>query len=121
MGQAQSEWIYVANVDPQSGDLELSQTVVSDNRSFLALSPDQQFLFAINEVKAFEGKAVGSVEAYRIDKDSGAIALINRQALPGPIPAQGDQGYLVVALYIGSSYASCRSAPTAASERRSTR
>jgi 6-phosphogluconolactonase len=107
-GQAQSEGIYVAKVDPQSGALELIQTVASDNPSFLALSPDQQFLYAINEVKDFEGENAGSVEAYQIDEDSGEIALINRQALPGPIPAHlavdPSGQYLVVALYIGSSY-----------------
>lgn len=107
-GKAQSEGIYVAKVDPDTGQLDLVQTVPSDNPSFLALSPDQQFLFAINEVADFEGKEVGSVEAYRIDEESGEISLINRQALPGPIPAHlavdPSGEYLVVALYIGSSY-----------------
>ncbi len=108
LGKAHSEGIYVAKVDPNSGQLDLLQTVPSDNPSFLALSPDQRFLFAINEVADFEGKNAGSVEAYRIDEGSGEISLINRQALPGPIPAhlQVDPSgkYLVVALYIGSSY-----------------
>jgi 6-phosphogluconolactonase (cycloisomerase 2 family) len=107
-GKAQSEGIYVATVDQETGKLELLQTVPSDNPSFLALSPDQQFLFAINEVADFEGKEAGSVEAYRIDEGSGEVALINRQALPGPIPAHlavdPSGEHLVVALYIGSSY-----------------
>ena len=107
-GEAQSEGIYVAKVDGETGQLELLQTVASDNPSFLALSPDQQFLFAINEIKDFEGKEVGSVEAYRIDAASGEIALINRQALPGSIPAHlavdPSGEYLVVAEYIGGSY-----------------
>jgi 6-phosphogluconolactonase len=107
-GKAQSEGIYVAEVNPETGGLELIQTVASDNPSFLALSPDQRFLFAINEVKDFQGEEVGSVEAYRIDPTSGELALINRQALPGSIPAHlavdpsGD--FLVVALYMGGSY-----------------
>jgi 6-phosphogluconolactonase len=107
-GDAQSEGIYVAQVDQETGALELLQTVPSDNPSFLALSPDQQFLFAINEVADFEGKEVGSVEAYRIDEGSGEIALINRQALPGSIPAHlavdPSGQHLVVALYMGGSY-----------------
>lgn len=107
-GEAQSEGIYVAEVDQKTGALELVQTVPSDNPSFLALSPDQRFLFAINEIADFEGKEAGSVEAYRIDEASGEISLINRQALPGPIPAHlavdPSGEYLVVALYIGSSY-----------------
>jgi 6-phosphogluconolactonase len=107
-GAAQSEGIYVAKVDGETGQLELLQTVPSDNPSFLALSPDQQFLFAINEVADFGGEQVGSVEAYRIDEDSGEIALINRQALPGSIPAHlavdPSGQHLVVALYMGGSY-----------------
>jgi len=107
-GEAQSEGIYVAKVDGETGGLELLQTVPSDNPSFLALSPDQQFLYAINEVADFEGNEVGSVEAYRIDEGSGEIALINRQALPGSIPAHlavdPSGEYLVVALYMGGSY-----------------
>ena len=116
-GEAQSEGIYVASVDQESGELELIQTVPSDNPSFLALSPDQRFLFAINEVADFEGEEAGSVEAYRIDEDSGEITLINRQALPGPIPAHlavdPSGEHLVVALYIGGLTWSCRSARTA--------
>jgi 6-phosphogluconolactonase len=107
-GKAHSEGIYVAKVDPKSGQLELMQTVASDNPSFLALSPDQRFLFAINEVKDFEGKEAGSVEAYRIDEDSGEIALINREALPGPIPGHLEVDpsgkYLLIAIYGGGSY-----------------
>jgi 6-phosphogluconolactonase len=107
-GKAHSEGIYVAEVDPDTGQLDLLQTVPSDNPSFLALSPDQRFLFAINEVADYEGKEVGSVEAYRIDQASGEVALINRQALPGPIPAHlavdPSGKYLVVALYMGGSY-----------------
>jgi 6-phosphogluconolactonase len=106
-GKAQSEGIYVAKVG-ENGGLELIQTVPSDNPSFLALSPDQQFLYAINEIKDFEGQEVGSVEAYQIDEASGEITLINRQALPGSIPAHlvvdPSGRYLVVAEYIGGSY-----------------
>ena len=108
-GKAHSKGIYVAKVDQGTGKLEPVQTVASDNPSFLALSPDQRFLFAINEVDNYEGKNAGSVEAYKIDSGSGKISLINRQALPGPIPAhlQVDPSgkYLVVAIYMGGSFA----------------
>ena len=43
-GEAQSEGIYVAKVDPESGELALQQIVASENPSFLALSPDQSRL-----------------------------------------------------------------------------
>ena len=108
-GKAHSQGIYVAKVDQGTGKLEPVQTVPSDNPSFLALSPDQGFLYAINEVDNYEGKNAGSVEAYKIDPGSGKISLINRQALPGPIPAhlQVDPSgkYLVVAIYMGGQFA----------------
>jgi 6-phosphogluconolactonase len=107
-GEAVSEGIYVAKVDADTGKLELIQTVASDNPSFLALSPDQQFLYAINEIADYKGKDVGSVEAYKIDDDSGEITLINREALPGSIPAHltvdPSGKYLVVAEYIGGEF-----------------
>ncbi|MEM7024193.1 MAG: lactonase family protein [Pseudomonadota bacterium] len=107
-GNARSEGIYVAKVAPGSGELEIIQTVASDNPSFLALSPDEHFLYAVNEVADFEGREAGSVEAYAIDQDNGEIALINRQALPGPMPAHlavdPTGRHLVVGLYNGGSY-----------------
>ncbi len=107
-GPTGSEGIYVAKVDPETGALERIQTVISDNPSFLALSPDQQNLYAINEIIDYEGEEKGSAEAYSIDPESGEITLINRVALPGPIPAHlvvdPTGNYLVVALYVGGSY-----------------
>ena len=81
-GQAQSEGIYVAKVDAGTGGLELVQTVPSDNPSFLALSPDERFLYAINEIKDFEGQEVGSVEAYEIDEGSGEMTGSDQRQRP---------------------------------------
>lgn len=108
-GNAHSEGIYVAKVTPETGAMELIQTVTSDKPSFLALSPDQRFLYAINEIADFEGGDVGSVEAYETDPDSGEITFINRIALPGAIPAHlavdPSGRNLVVGIYVGGSYA----------------
>ena len=118
-GKAHSEGIYVAKVDQGTGKLEPVQTVASDNPSFLALSPDQRFLFAINEVDNYEGKNAGSVEAYKIDPGSGKISLINRQALPraDPCPSPGRPERQVPrgrASTWAARLRSSRSAPTAA-------
>ena len=84
------------------------QTVPSDNPSFLALDPTQQFLYAINEINDFEGRETGSIEAYAIDPTSGELTLLNRQDVGGPIPAHlavdPTGRYVVVGNYIGSNY-----------------
>lgn len=107
-GRAPATGIALADVDPTSGALRVKATVPSDNPSFLALHPNGRWLYAINEVKDFEGKTAGSVEAYAIDDASGALKLLNRRALSGPIPAHlaVDPGgtHLVVALYTGAAF-----------------
>lgn len=101
------EGVTVFAVGAGMGDLNLIQTVPSDNPSFVAMHPSEQFLYVLNEIADYEGQEMGSLEAYAIDDESGQLTLINRVAV-GSIPAQlvvspgGD--YLAVATYIGGTY-----------------
>lgn len=107
-GRGKPEGIAMLSVDPQTGGLKLRGMVPSDNPAFLAMHPNGRFLYALNEIADYEGKGVGSVEAYAIDEQSGDLKLINRQALSGPIPAQltvdASGTLLIVCLYIGAAY-----------------
>jgi 6-phosphogluconolactonase (cycloisomerase 2 family) len=107
-GKEPAVGISVATVDGKSGALTVQDQVESDNPSFLALHHNGKYLYAINEIDDYEGKKAGSVEAYAVDESSGAVTLINRQALSGPIPAHlavdPSGKYLVVALYFGAAY-----------------
>lgn len=101
------EGVTVFSVGAGMGDLQLVQTVPSDNPSFVAMHPSEQFLYVLNEIADYEGAEKGSLEAYAIDDETGELTLINRVAV-GSIPAQlvvspgGD--YLAVATYIGGTY-----------------
>lgn len=101
------EGITVFSVGPGMGDLALVQTVPSDNPSFVAMHPSQEFLYALNEIADYEGEGMGSLEAYAIDDETGELTFINRVPT-GSIPAQlavspgGD--FLAVATYVGGTY-----------------
>jgi 6-phosphogluconolactonase (cycloisomerase 2 family) len=101
------EGVTVFSVGAGTGDLMWVQTVPSDNPSFVAMHPSEQFLYVLNEIADFEGQEKGSLEAYSIDDETGQLTLINRVAV-GSIPAHlvvspgGD--YLAVATYIGGTY-----------------
>lgn len=101
------EGVAVFAVGAGMGDLDLIQTVPSDNPSFVAMHPSEEYLYVLNEIADYEGQEMGSLEAYAIDNETGQLTLINRVAV-GSIPAQlvvspgGD--YLAVATYVGGTY-----------------
>ena len=76
----------------------------------LTLHPTQQFLYAANEVDEHEGLPRGTVEAYRINSESGFLTLINRQPLslsgikPRHIAVSPDGKHLVVTIHGGGAY-----------------
>lgn len=56
------------------------------NPSFLAVSPNQRFLFAVNEVADYDGEKSGAVSAFAIDHKTGNLTLINQISSRGPGP-----------------------------------
>lgn len=84
---SKSEGIYVYRMDPNSGQLtfdSVAKGVV--NPSFLAIHPQQNFLYVVNEVDNLDGQAVGGVSAFSIDPNSGELILMNRQSSHGTHP-----------------------------------
>lgn len=47
------------------------------NPSFLALHPNGRFLYAVGEVKQYEGQACGFASAYSLDPNNGQLTLMN--------------------------------------------
>ena len=86
------------------------QVVESANPSFLAVHPNQRFLYAINELEVYEGRPNGSAEAYAIDPHDGKLTLLNRQPLslsgtnPAHVVVSPDGRYLAVSIYSGGAY-----------------
>jgi 6-phosphogluconolactonase len=83
-----SEGIYVSRLDLASGSLTppvLAAAITSP--SFLAVHPNQNYLYAVNEVGKFEGKESGSVSAFSIDAKTGTLTLLNQESSVGTGPA----------------------------------
>jgi 6-phosphogluconolactonase len=58
----------------------------TENPSFLAVHPNQRFLYAVNEVSRFEDRDAGSVSAFSIDSATGTLRLLNRVSSRGGGP-----------------------------------
>ena len=82
-----SEGIYVYRLNMSNGELSHFKTVkgVTDP-SYLTIDRKRRFLYAVNEVSKFEGKASGAVSAFRVDPKSGEIQFLNQKASEGGSP-----------------------------------
>src|SRR5690349_559730 len=82
-----SQGIYMSRFDSEKGDLSPSELAAQmTNPSFLALSPNGKFLYAVGEVENFGGKPSGSVAAFRIRDASGKLERLNEQSSQGTGP-----------------------------------
>ena len=63
----------------------------SKNPSFLAIAPTGRFLYAVNEVDAFDGRPGGAVSGFAIDPKTGDLTPLNQESTGGAGPC-----YLVV-------------------------
>jgi 6-phosphogluconolactonase len=103
---AKSQGIYVSRFDSEKGDLSSPELAAEmKNPSFLALSPNGKFLYAVGEMENFGGKPSGSVAAFRIRVASGKLELLNEQSSEGSGPchlALDSGGKCVLAANYGS-------------------
>ena len=82
----QSKGIYAAEFDPATGALSEPQLVAeTPSPSFLALSPDNSHLYAVNELGKFNGEAAGSITAFAVDAASGQLKQLNQQFRRNPV------------------------------------
>jgi 6-phosphogluconolactonase len=85
--EGKGEGIYLFKMDLSSGLLTHRMTIKDVvNPSYLALSPDTRFLYAVNELKIYEGKPSGAVSSFLVDPDTGAIAFLNKKPTGGTDP-----------------------------------
>lgn len=105
-----SKGIYVYKFDEKTGKItEMGLAAEAANPSFLAVDPSQKFLYAANEIGDFQGQRAGSVSAFRIDRGTGKLRLLNQVSSggSGPCFAAFDRSakYLLTANYEGGSIA----------------
>ncbi|WP_245964842.1 lactonase family protein [Trinickia dinghuensis] len=106
---ARGEGITVYRVDAETGALEFVQ-LVKDliNPSFLAVSADGGHLYAVHG-------DMSDVSAFKADRTSGELALLNRRSTQGKNPVHvaidPSGGHIVVSNHIGASLAVLPIAP----------
>lgn len=84
---AKSKGIYVSRFDPATGRLRPPELAAeATNPSFLALHPNERFVYAVGEVDDGQGKGHGTVSAYALDVGTGKLTLVNRQSSGGGGP-----------------------------------
>ena len=85
--QKKSKGIYRCEFDPATGKLSspvlAAETV---NPSFLAIAPNQRFLYAVNEIGNYEGKKAGAITAFALDPKTGDLKQLNQQSSEGAVP-----------------------------------
>ena len=109
-GETSSRGIYALSLDRDSGALRGGALAAeSASPSFLALAPDGQALYAVNELTDFGGRSSGAVSVFARDPKSGALTLLGQQPSRGGAPCYVtvDRAgrYVLVANYVGGSVA----------------
>jgi 6-phosphogluconolactonase len=100
-----SQGIYRLNFDSATGQIDAKplQVVESENPSWLTLSRDQRYLFAVNENGPGQKDPVGRVSSYSIDPKTHALSLINQVQSLGNEPTHSslsaDGSHLFVSNY----------------------
>ena len=108
--RGQSEGIYVYRMDQSSGVLGFASKAIGvENPSFLALHPEQRYLYAVNEVGRFAGRLSGAVSSFSINPKTGELTFLNQQPSHGPGPCylsvDKTGRFVLVANYEGGSLA----------------
>lgn len=85
--EKKSKGIYAFDFDLATGRATEPQLVAETTApSFLAIHPNQKYLYAVNEVANYEGSKNGYVTAYSIDKKSGKLKELNHKSSKGGWP-----------------------------------
>ncbi|TWT56981.1 6-phosphogluconolactonase [Thalassoglobus neptunius] len=109
-----SQGIYTFTLDMETGKpSEPKLAAELANPSFVAISPDHQFLYCVNEVSDLpgpRGQKVGGVTSFKLDSETGDLTKLNNQLTGGAGPCHlvvdKTGSCLVVANYGGGSVAS---------------
>ena len=109
-GEGGSRGIYGMALDRESGALRSDGLMAeTPNPSFLALAPNRQTLYAVNELTEFGGRPSGSVTAFARDTRTGALTSLGQQPSRGGAPCYitVDRAgrYVLVANYVGGNVA----------------
>lgn len=107
-GAGNGAGISVFEMDRATGALTLVTNFTDiDSPSFITLSHDHRFLYALSEINDFNKEGDGCVTAFAIDSSTGTLSKLNSVSSGGAIPAHlsvhPSGKYVLVANYIGGS------------------
>lgn len=102
-----AEGIYLCSLDEKEGKITLEETFKGiDNPSFLKLSKDKRYLYAVSRTTPEIEKSGGYTVAYKVGKN-GNLEFINKQisngAGPCHIDVANDGRYVAIATYAGGT------------------
>ncbi len=82
-----AEGIHIFRLDMATGGLSrIGAATGVKNPSFQAIHPNQKFLYTVGESSDFQGGRSGSVAAFAIDPDTGALTFLNEEPTLGTGP-----------------------------------
>jgi 6-phosphogluconolactonase len=115
-GNNHGEGIYLVDIDNATGAPGNPRLVAKMlSPSWIALSPDNRFLYANSEILNYGEGKTGSVTAFAVDKASGALKDLGTvsSGSPGPayIAVHPSAKFVLVANYHGGSFAVIRVKP----------
>ncbi|MEQ1677600.1 MAG: lactonase family protein, partial [Chitinophagaceae bacterium] len=82
-----SEGIYVYRFNSTTGTAKEVSHIKTSNPSFLAISPDQKYVYAVNEnADSTKYTVTGHVAAFSFNKKNGTLSFLNKQESGGKHP-----------------------------------
>ncbi len=104
--QESSEGIYLYKFDTQTGAIDSVNAAEGiANPSYLAISDDHNFVYAVNEMA---DSAKATVSAFRFDRENEQLNFLNKQSSGGGAPCyvsiDKTGGYAFVGNYLGGSF-----------------
>lgn len=107
---SKSKGIYAYRYDGATGEITaLGLAAETTNPSFVAMSPNGKFLYAVNEIGNYKGPNNGGVSAFSIDHATGKLTFLNEVASRGADPCyitvDRTGKFVLVANYTGGSVA----------------
>ncbi|WP_459252556.1 lactonase family protein [Paraburkholderia sediminicola] len=100
-----SEGVYVYRFDTKTGEATRVSVAQTVNPSYLVVSRDRRFVYAVNELPGDNGPATqrGGISAFRFDAASGQLTFLNKVSSDGNDPCylslSPDGKYLLTANY----------------------
>jgi len=80
-----SEGIYVYRFNSNDGSAKVASSAKISNPSFVAVSPDEKYVYSVEENAANKGLG-GEITAFSFDKKTGTLSFLNRQPSGGDHP-----------------------------------